>query len=122
MPNWALAMKCETGKLPRGQRYPLNASMLAAALAEAGIEIDVHLVRSPGSLYDAHFWPPSPNILYERLYIRVGSVLTERAADARRLMADLLLPRLVQWLGEILAADPKSPIRRERQHFDLSPD
>jgi hypothetical protein len=51
-------MNSETGKLPKGQSYPLKPSLIAAALAEAGIDIDVHLIRSPGDLFDAHFWPP----------------------------------------------------------------
>ena len=56
-------MKSETAKLPKGQRYPLKPSALEAALAEAHIAIDTHLIRSPGDLFDAFFWPPNDNYL-----------------------------------------------------------
>ena len=73
-------MKSETEKLPKGHSYPLKPLMLEAALASAGIDIDVHLRRSPGDLFDAHFWPPNPNVPKERLYVRAGSVPVDRAA------------------------------------------
>lgn len=111
-------MKSETGKLPKGQIYPLKPSLLSAALADAGIGIDVHLIRTPGDLFDAHFWP-AKNMPYERLYVRMGSVPVERAADARTRVAAVIIPRLIKWISVILAADAKSPIRREEQFLNL---
>jgi hypothetical protein len=114
-------MKSETGKLPKGQSYPIKPSLLAAALADAGISIDTHLVRSPGTTFDAEFWPPNPNVPYERLYIRIGSVAKERATQARQRMQDELIPHLTRWVAEILSADPKSFIRQREQWINLSP-
>ena len=112
-------MKSETAKLPRGQSYPLKPSILEAALTTARISINTHLVRSPGKMFDAHFWPPTPDIPYERLYIRIGSGPAEQAQAARDRMGREALPMLVEWIGNILAQDPQSPIRREKQRLDL---
>jgi len=109
------AMKSETKKLPQGHSYPLKPSVLATALERAGITIDAHLIRSPGNLFDAFFWPANSNVPYERLYVRAGSVSGERAADARRRVEEECVPHLVHWIAAILATDPKSPIRREEQ-------
>jgi hypothetical protein len=114
-------VESETEKLPKGQSYPLKPSVLADALARAGIEIDTHLIRSSSQrLFDAYFWPTNGNVPYERLYIRVGSVPSDKAAIARRWAEDAVVPRLVRWIAAILAMDPKSPIRREEQSIHLS--
>lgn len=112
-------MRSETAKLPAGHTYPLKPSILEAALTGAGIGIDVHFIRSPGELFDAHFWPPNENISYERLYVRAGSVPHERAAGARVHAETVMLPELIRWLANVLAQDPKSPIRREQQVLEL---
>jgi len=113
-------MKSETAKLPKGQRYPLKPSALEAALAEAHIAIDTHLIRSPGDLFDAFFWPPNDNVPHERLYVRVGSVPSERVTDARRHVECVMIPTLVKWIADILVRDRNSPIRREQQRLDLN--
>ena len=112
-------MKSKTGKLPRGQSYPLKPSTLEAALAGAVIGIDTFLTRGHGELFDAFFWPPNPNVPYERLYIRIGSVASERAAEARLRMEEVMLPGLIQWIADILAQDVRSPVRREQQRLVL---
>jgi len=89
-------MRSETAKLPKGHSYPLKPTTLEAALARAGISIDLHLIRSPGGLFDAHFWPPNHNLPHERLYVRAGSVPTDRAADARHRMETVVIPSLVE--------------------------
>jgi hypothetical protein len=111
-------MNSETEKLPKGQSYPLKPSVLATALTEAGIDIDTHLIRSPGDVFNAYFWPPH-NLPYERLYIRIGSVTSDHAHEARSKMEEIVVPRLVQWIAGILAADVKSPTRREKQSLSL---
>lgn len=112
-------MKSETAKLPKGQSYLLKPSALEAALAVACIEIDTHLIRSPGDLFDAHFWPPNQNMTYERLYVRAGSVPYEQAADARLRVENEVLPALVRWIADIIASDTRSPVRREQQYLNL---
>lgn len=112
-------MKSETAKLPKSQGYPLRPSTLEEALKRAGISIDVYLNRQPGSLFDAHFWPPSPNVPYERLYIRVGSIPVEQVGAVRREFEAKTIPVLVKWIAGILAHDLKSPVRREQQVLDL---
>ena len=114
-------MKSETAKLPKGHSYPLKPSRLDAALADAGISIDTHLIRSPGKTFSADFWPPNPNVPYERLNVCIGSVLSEQSAEARRQMEDVVLPRLIKWIAGILARDVKSPVRREKQAIALDP-
>ena len=112
-------MTSETAKLPNGHSYPLKLTALEAALAQAGISIDIHLIRTPGDLFDAHFWPPNHNVPHERLYVRAGSVPKERAADARHRMDTVVIPLLVGWIENILAQDTKSPIRSEQQTIEL---
>jgi hypothetical protein len=113
-------MKSETAKLPKGQRYPLRPSALEAALIDAHIVIDTHLIRSPGDLFDAYFWPPNDNVPHERLYVRAGSVPSDRVADARRHVESVMIPSLVKWIADILVRDRNSPVRREKQRLGLT--
>ena len=112
-------MKSQTRKLPKGQSYPLKPSALEAALTTAGISIDTELIRSPAIIFDAYFWPPNPNVPYERLFVRIGYVPSEQAQAARDRMDREALPALITWICNILAQDPKSPIRSEQQRLDL---
>lgn len=112
-------MKSETGKLPKGHSYPLKPSFLKEALTSAGIVIETHLTRNPGNLFDAHFWPPNQNVPYERLYVRAGSVPIEEAANARHRVESYAVPILVKWVGDILALDQESSVRREKQYLGL---
>jgi hypothetical protein len=43
-------MRLETAKLPEWHSYPLRPSVFETALAEAGIAVDMHLIRSPVQL------------------------------------------------------------------------
>ena len=113
-------MQSETAKLPKGHSYPLKPTALEATLATADIGIDLHLIRSPGDLFDAHFWPPSDNVPHERLYVRAGSVPKEQAAEARHRMETVVIPSFVKWIAAILAQHRNSPVRRERQVIDLN--
>ena len=112
-------MRSETARLPKRQGYPLRPSTLEDALKRAGVSIDVHLIRQPGKLFDAHFWPPNPNAPYERLYVRVGSVPIEQVGAIRREFEATTLPVLVKWIASILAQDSKSPMRGEEQMLEL---
>lgn len=113
-------MKSETAKLPKGQSYPLRPSIFEAALKDAGLSIDTHLIRSPGDLFDAHFWPPNENVAYERLYVRFGSVPSANLGQARSRVETEALPALLRWVVDILAQAHNSPVRREKQSIDLS--
>lgn len=108
-------MRSQTGKLPKGESYVLKPSVLSAALAEAGIAIDAHLVRNPGTLFVAHFWPPNENVPYERLYVQAGSVPREQAAAVRRHLEAVAVPQILAWISGIMSRDVNSPVRREKQ-------
>jgi hypothetical protein len=108
-------MKSETAKLPKGQSYPLRPSLLEAVLEGAGITLDTQLIRGPGPLFDAQFWPPNENVPHERLYVRAGTVAAEHCAQERERIETIALPALARWLADILAQDRRSPIRREKQ-------
>ncbi len=54
------------------------------------------------------------------LYVRAGSVESERAAEARTEAETVMLPALVRWIADILAEDVNSPVRREQQALDLT--
>ena len=110
-------MKSATAKLPKGQSYPLRPSKLEEARASASLSIDVYLTRAPGKFFNAHFWPPSPDLPYERGYVQAGSVPSDEASSARAEIESTALPALVRWIGRILASDEKSPARRERQEL-----
>ncbi|WP_375286999.1 hypothetical protein [Sphingomonas sp.] len=110
-------MKSATAKLPKGQSYPLRPSKLEEALASAALSIDVYLTRTPGRFFNAHFWPPTPDIPYERIYVQAGSVPSDEASSARAEIESIALPALVRWMAGILALDEKSPARRERSEF-----
>lgn len=110
-------MKSATAKLPKGQSYPLRPSKLEGGLAAASLSIDVYLTRTSGRFFYAHFWPRSPNIPYERIYVQAGSVLSDEASGARAEIESTALPALVRWICGIMAFDEKSPARREPQGF-----
>jgi hypothetical protein len=110
-------MKSETAKLPKGQSYPLKPSKLEEALTSAKLSIDVHLTRTPGKFFRVHFWPPSPEVPHERIYIQAGSVPSYKASEARDEVERKSLPALITWISDILALDEKSPVRRERQEM-----
>ncbi|NML07968.1 hypothetical protein [Sphingomonas sp. G-3-2-10] len=115
-----MPFKSETEKLPKGQSDPLKPSQFEAALAAAGISIDTHFVRRPSRrLFDVHFWPPNPNVSYERFYITIGAVPSEDAREVG-LRVEILLPQAINWMSEIVSLDTRSPIRREQQLIALS--
>jgi len=110
----------QTGKIPRGYGYVLKPSSLANALRAAGFEIDVHLRRNHGTpLFNADFWPPNPNVPYERLYITAGTMPAHSLPEIRERVEREAIPYLVSWISDILTCDSKSPIRRQSQAIDL---
>jgi hypothetical protein len=111
-------MHVKKAQLPQGLSYPLKTGDLAFALERAGIIVDcsVDYLGSVGP-FTAHFWPPSPEVQHERIYLTVGAVPSAAAEHERKHMADRVLPSFVSWLKAIIAQSPNSPICREKQIF-----
>jgi len=115
-----MVFNSESRRLPSGYGFVLRPSVLSAALESSSIEIDASFIRSHSSiLLDARFWPPTPNVPYERLYIRSGTVTSREVAEFRRRAEVESLPRFINWISGILAADIRSPLRRNEQYFRL---
>jgi len=108
-------------KLPRGLSYPLKSGALEKAFSEAGITLDcsVNYIARPGDV-TAQFWPPNPNVRFERIYITIYAVASDSVENARARMQGNVLPKLVSFLLEIIVLPPNSPIRREKQTFQRS--
>ena len=113
-------MRTEKSRLPKGYTFPLKPSFLEAALANAHVEIDTHLIRSSEDLFDASFWPPNHDVPHERLYVRAGFVPSRDGPDARRWVESVMIPKLIDWISGILAQHENSPIRREKQGVAFS--
>jgi hypothetical protein len=111
-------MRIEKAKLPKGMSHPLRSSFLMEALHTGSITVAAHLkhIRS-GPLFEAFFWPIRPGVRYERLYIRAAAVPSEQKRLARRHLEDKVVGEFVRWVQGILLFAPKSPVRREEQHF-----
>ena len=114
-------MRITKDKLPRDLSYPLRSSRVIKALAARGITSDAafSLTRT-GALFSCHFWPPNPNVHYERLYITAAAVPSGQAAQARTQLEDEIIPAWLDWLAAILALPSDAVIRREQQLFTRS--
>ena len=109
-----------TEKIPKRYGYVLKPSSLVNALRAAGVEIDVQLTRHHSKgLFDVHYWAPSPNAAYERLYITSGTVMVEDLKVIRTKVDNEAIPELVEWISNILSFDPNSPVRRHNQYVEL---
>jgi hypothetical protein len=112
-------MHIDKKKLSKGLSYPLRASALEAALSGSAIAADAHLIQgSGGKLFECFFWPPSPNVPHERLYIRTAAVPEASASEARVFVEKSVIPEFTAWLMGILALAPNSTVRREEQYFE----
>jgi hypothetical protein len=113
-----VVMHIQKDKRPRGMSYPLRSSFLAEALQKNGITLDVQLIHNlSGIFFDVHFWPPTPNVPYERLYVRTAAVPVTQARVARQYIEGTVVLELIAWVTDIISRPPNSPIRRERQYF-----
>ncbi|CCE04235.1 conserved hypothetical protein [Bradyrhizobium sp. STM 3843] len=112
----------ETGKIPKGYGYLLKPSVIVEALTKANIGIHIHLVRSHGRrLFDARYWPPNGDVLYERLHIKVGTAIERDLPELRRRAKEEALPALIRWISDIVAQDLRSVIRHGEQEIQLLP-
>jgi hypothetical protein len=115
-------MHIQKARRPRGMSYPLRSSFIAEALQKNGITLDTQLIYYPGGIFfDAHFWPPSPNVPYERLYVRAAAVPAAQARGARQYIEGTVVPELIAWLQDIISRAPNSPVRREKHYFYREP-
>jgi hypothetical protein len=111
-----------TGAVPKGYGFVVKPSLVGNALKVAGVEIDAHLIRRHSmGLFVARFWPPNPNVPYDRLYMTSGTARALDLHELRRRVELEALPHLVRWISGMIALDPRSPIRRESQSIDLLP-
>ncbi len=117
-------MNISKDKIPRTMSYPLKTSVLEEAFLSAGITIstDLNYVASK-RFFDCEFWPPNPNVPYERLYISVCAVPRERVRQTRDFMERQVIPPFVAWVQSLQKLPANSPVRRQTQHFyrDLPP-
>jgi hypothetical protein len=104
--------------LPKGMGYPLKPMLLEAALRQSGVELQWSLDRNiSGSLFECFFWPPNPNVNYERLYFRSSAVPSEKVFEARQYIESSAMLELQRWLEYILSLPADSTVRREKQLF-----
>lgn len=108
-------MRSSTAKIPKGQSYPLRPSALEEALTSADVAIDVYLTRTPGRVFNAHYWPSSSNVPFDRIYIQAGSVPSDEVSTVRAEFEAYAIPVLVRWIAQIAAADERSSVRRDQQ-------
>jgi hypothetical protein len=108
----------EKEKLSKGCGYPLKSSVLAKALEEGGVPFGVQLVQGHrGPSIGVEFWPPNPNVHYERLYITSGWMKSAEVHAAREYLETVAIPELVSWAQGIASLPLNSPVRREKQRF-----
>ena len=87
-------------------------------MSDGDVPFNVHTIQGPFAfLLDAYFWPPNPNIKYERIYVRVGAVPSTEARWVREYLESTAIPELVAWAQQIASLPLNSPARRETQHF-----
>lgn len=114
-------MLIKKDRLPKGLSFVLRSSVMEEAFRSAGITTDASLHHlCSGIFFDAYFWPPNPNVAYERFYIRAGVAPSSQAREARDFAERIVIPRFVAWAGHLLSLPLNSPTRRDPQHFSLA--
>jgi hypothetical protein len=111
-------------KLAKGRSYVLKTTQLADALADAGIGWRVDLVywtpRAGGSILEGHYWPPSENVPYPRVYVRAGSVPSALRPAAAEALRESALPQFIRWLEALLALPAGSPALAAEAYFNAT--
>jgi hypothetical protein len=111
-------MRVDKSKLPKGMSWPMKTSLMSEALQSAKIVLDVQLNYVVSRrFFDAEFWPPNPNVQYERLYITVSAIPAEQARKVREFVEGTVIPDFITWVQGIVSLPTNSPVRREKQHF-----
>ena len=64
--------------------------------------LDFWIQKELGNFFEAFFWFPSGNILYNRLFIRAGALLKNDAKSARTQLYTNVFPKFGNWLKGIL--------------------
>jgi hypothetical protein len=110
-------MDIEKSPLPKSMSYVMKSSVLDEALSQSSIKVDTTLRYTPGRFFDAHFWPPNPNVPHERVHVVVGAVPASAGHVARQYVKGAVIPEFISWLAGILSLPQGSPVRREKQLF-----
>lgn len=92
-------------KLPKAYSYVLCSIQLNDLLISDGFTIHTDLVywlpQIIGSIFEVHYWVPSIQVPYPRLYVRAGALPKGDIQKARFLMTSEVLPKFSIWLGDI---------------------
>ena len=116
-----ITLHSQKAPLPKSRRFVLRSTSLEQALREAGIQLETSLRLDNSDVYFlAYFWPPSPNVPHERLYITAGAVPSAEVFASRDHIDSCVLPRFVAWETHLLSLPLNSPIRREKQIFNAT--
>ncbi|MFO0881683.1 MAG: hypothetical protein U0840_30665 [Gemmataceae bacterium] len=111
-------------RLPKGRSYVLKTTQLADALAASGIDWRVDLVywspRAGGSILEGHYWPPSENVPYQRVYVRAGSVPSSLRPAAAEALRESALPQFIHWVEGLLALPDGSPALAAQAYFNAT--
>ncbi len=111
-------------KQPKGLAYVLQTSQLEKALSDEGLDCHVDLQywlpHGGGSILEAHYWLPNPNVPYPRVYVRAGVVPIAKVGDARAALATVALPRFIAWLREIVDLPADSPALYTKPYFNAT--
>ncbi|WP_088044593.1 hypothetical protein [Bacillus sp. EAC] len=89
-------------KIPKEYTYILKTSQLEEILMQNKYTIHVDLVywipAEIGSILEVHYWLPTSNLPYSRLYIRAGALRTKDVKEAREEMITSVFPEFIKWL------------------------
>ena len=106
--------------MPKGLTYPLKSSLLEEAMATN--DITTHLTIRYGlsyMLFEALYWPPTKNIKYDRFYITTGAVEACESIKAKEYLARTVIPKFVNWAGDLTSLPINSPRVYEKPRFSM---
>ena len=107
-----------TERLPKGMGFALKPSVLSDFLMSENIALQWSLHRNrTGTFFECFFWPPNPNVSYERLYFRASALPAAAVSEARAYLEAEVMAALQIWLRDLLSEPLHSTRRREKQLF-----
>lgn len=109
-------------KIPKEYTYILKSTQLDNLLLKNKFNIYTDLTywlpKEVGSIFEAHYWEPSNNISYQRLYIRAGALLKAESKQAREILSENVFPVFVNWLNMILRLENNSYYFNQQLYFE----